>query len=94
MGGVGLGDERKFEVVGSLNVGGIVFLISDEEGSSIECGLASTPIIFPELMTGKYLFLIFTQLFLQGNGLNLFHKHTIILHPNSGRLLFSVLLSF
>ena len=91
---VGLRDEGKFEMVAFLNIVGLVFLVSQQEGASIEGGFASAPVIFPQLLAGEYLFLILTQLFLQGNGLYFFTKHVIFLRPAFGRLHLSVLLSF
>lgn len=72
----------------------LVFLVSEEEGASIECGLAPAPVIFPHLLTEEYLFLFFTQLFLRGNGLYFFTNHKIFLHSDLRHLHFNVLLSF
>lgn len=93
MGGVGLADQGKLELVGPLNVGWLVFLIPKED-SPIEGGLALTAVVFSWLLTGEYLFLILTQLFLRRNSLNIFPKHSILLHLAFGRLYFSVLVSF
>lgn len=51
MGWVGLGYERKFKMVAFFYIVGLVFLVSEEEGTPIECGLAPAPVILPQLVT-------------------------------------------